>query len=330
MSKLAICIPTFNRCEVIKDTFGYQLDICRKLKIDIYLYDSSSDGKTAEYAKTLEAYENLYYIPIDSITTLDEKVVMLFQTYGRKKRYDYFWLAGDGVSFSEGLLYRVLTTLQEEPTVVVINNEEAMPVDDKKYDNAQEAFKELFWKTILWGGVIIREDIYAGVDWNIYKKLFVGTDQISVGLHWYRLATLSEFHGVLLHGQRGIDIRKSTVKKLAWWKEKDCGSETTYRVWAKGLSSVAGSLPFEETVIRQVLLDCKQHMQIFSWLSLCRSRKDRVYNLAIYRKYREGIQLMSGHSYIGLFVVAVTPVLLMKIYVRIRDIFGNKLKERIA
>lgn len=328
MKNIAICIPTYNRVEVLKDTLSYELEICKDLDIDIYLYDSSNDGKTKGLAETLSEYTNLYHIEIDSSTSLDEKVVMLYQSYGREKKHDYLWLVGDGVIFGKELLKQVLDVIQTEPTLVFINNEDIQHLGNKEYNKAKDIFRELFWKSSLWGSIIVKEDLYYDIDWKPYIDRFVGLDQISVGMHWYRLASVTDFRAVLLSVRKGIDMRKTTVNKIAWWKEKACGSETVYRVWAKGLVQTAYQLPFAKEDIEAALETQRIYVKNFYWLSLCRSRKDGVYNLDIYKKYGKEIKVLSKYPDVLLCAIAVTPVLIMKVIVRVADIVrGQNIKK---
>lgn len=319
MRSLAICIPTFNRCEVLEDTLNYELGICNDLGIDIYLYDSSTDGNTAKLLETLKTYENLHYISIDSATALDQKVVMIYQSYGREKKHDYLWLIGDSISFSREVLQKVVSVIQTDPTMVFVNNEDLQNLGDREFYNVSEMFRKLFWKSSLWGSIIIKESLYYSVDWNEYIEKFVGLDQISVGLHWYRLASVKDFRGVLFSVKKGIDMRKSSLKKLAWWKENECGSETIYRVWAKGLVETAYMLPFSQEDIEEALNTQRIYVKNFCWLNLCRSRKDGVYNIDIYRKYHNGIKALSKYPDVFLYLIAITPVLLMKVIVRVAD-----------
>ena len=318
MGKLAMCIPTYNRAEVLKDTLSYELDVCRELGIDIYLYDSSNDGKTKELVESLKEYPNLYHVVIDSSVILDEKVVMIYQCYGRKK-YDYIWLVGDSVGFSREVFQKVLGAIEQAPTMIFINNEDLQNLGDKEYYDVHTIFCELFWKSILWGSIIIKESLYYDVDWQPYVEKFVGTDQISVGLHWYRLASVQDFKAILFSVRKGIDLRKSPLKKYAWWKGSASGSETVYRVWAKGLIDTVYNLPFPKKEIEAALETQRIYMKTFYWLNLCRSRKDGVYNVQIYKKYREGIKILSKYPYVLLYLIAVAPILLMKIIVRIGD-----------
>lgn len=321
MRNLAICIPTYNRSEVIKDTFAYELDTCRRLGIDIYLYDSSSDGKTKEYIETLTEYDNLHYISIDPATMLDDKVVMIYQLYGRNEKHDYLWLVGDGIGFGEELLKKVLSAIQTDPTLIFINNEDLQKLGNKEYHDVSSIYQELFWKSTLWGSMIVAESLYYEIDWKPYIDKFVGTDQISLGIHWYRLAQVKDFRALLFSVRKNIDMRKSSVKKLAWWKEKECGSETVYRVWAKGLVDVTRQLPFSAGESNTALKTWHFYMKTFHLINLCRSRKDRVYNLDIFRKYGKEIKIITGYPEAILSLIARMPIFLMKVFVRIVDVF---------
>ena len=51
MKKIAICIPTFNRPNVVFDTCTKILDIIDNDLADIYIYDSSTDDETEKLLK---------------------------------------------------------------------------------------------------------------------------------------------------------------------------------------------------------------------------------------------------------------------------------------
>lgn len=321
MKKIAICIPTYNRAEVLQDTFSYELDACRDLGIDIWVYDSSTDGQTRELIESLKDYNNLYYVSVDSSVTLDEKVVMIYQSYERTQKYDYLWLVGDSVSFSRDILVKIRDAAESDPTMIFINNEDLQHLGNKEYHDVHTIFCELFWKSTLWGSIIIKASLYDDIEWSPYIEKFVGTDQISVGLHWYRLADVQDFRAVLFSVRKGIDLRKSPLKKFAWWKETEHGGETQYRVWAEGLIDVVYNLPYSQEELEAALETQRVYMKNFYWLNLCRSRKDKVYNLDILKKYGRGIGILSKYPYFLLWIIAVTPVLPMKVIVRVADKF---------
>ena len=316
--KIAMCIPTYNRQDVLKDTLEKYIDVCAGLGIDIYIYDSSTSDDTEKYCRRLK-YGNLYHIRLDSSITLDEKVVKVFQCYQREKEYDYIWLSGDSMIYSERLLQKVCDAATEEPTVIFLNDDDRQKLGNRTYLDVKEMYRDLLWRSPLWGCILIKEELYRNVDWQKYKSMFVGTDQISVGLHWYRLADAEPFKGTYLVVEKKVDMFKSSTKKMAWWKGSAAGSEMVYRVWTTGLLTVLDNLPFDSQVTDEAILNIRKYANMFTIKNLCRSRKDGVYGKEIYEKYRAGLKRLTGHSDGLLRAIAVAPKLFMKILVKIMD-----------
>ena len=48
---IAYCIPTYNHPQVMEDVLGKCLPLYQKYKIDVYVYDSSTDNKTCEIGR---------------------------------------------------------------------------------------------------------------------------------------------------------------------------------------------------------------------------------------------------------------------------------------
>ena len=319
MGKLAICIPTYNRADVLQDTFSYELDACRELGIDVWVYDSSTDGKTRELMETLKDYNNVYYVSVDG--SMDEKVLMIYQSYARAKEYDYLWVVGDSVGFSRDILVKIVDALETNPTMIIINHTDLQNLGNKDYDDAHAMFCELFWRSTLLGSVIIRADLYKDIDWIPYREKFVGQEWAGLGIPWYRLADVQDFKGILFSVRNKIDLRKSPLKKFAGWKGTANGSEKVFKIWAEGIINTAYSIPFPKEEIETALDTVRVYFKWFYWLTLCRSRKDGIYNAQIYKKYRKGIKMMSKYPDILLYLIAIVPILPMKVIVRIGDKF---------
>lgn len=321
MGKLAICIPTYNRADVLEDTFSYELDTCLELGIDIWIYDSSTDGKTRELMETLKGYHNVYYVSMGSSLSADEKVLMIYQSYARTKAYDYLWVVGDSVGFSRDLLMQTVDALETNPTMIIINHTDLQNLGNQNYDDVHAMFCELFWRSTLLGSVIIKEDLYNNIDWTPYSEKFVGQEWTGLGIPWYRLAGVQDFKGIHFSVKDKIDLRKSPLKKFAGWKGNADGSERVYKIWAEGIINTAYSIPFPKEEIKTALDTVRIYFKWFYWLTLCRSRKDGIYNVQIYKKYRKGIKMMSNYPDIILYLIAITPILPMKVIVRICDKF---------
>ena len=63
LPKLAFCIPTYNRCTMVKEFLEQFASLFYQLRINIFFYDSSEDNVTELVVKKWKkVYENIDYI----------------------------------------------------------------------------------------------------------------------------------------------------------------------------------------------------------------------------------------------------------------------------
>ena len=88
MKKLAICIPTYNRKEVVEDILDKINNAFEKNETDIYIYDSSEDNIDYKYSME-ESSVRVYHKKLDSNVHSNEKVYIIYQTKEIIEEYEY-------------------------------------------------------------------------------------------------------------------------------------------------------------------------------------------------------------------------------------------------
>lgn len=113
---IAYCIPTYNHPQVMEDVLGKCLPLYQKYKIDVYVYDSSTDNKTCEITETFmeQGYQNLYYVRVNPSVGIDDKMLMIFSGHGLQKNYRYLWPVKDRAFFGERTLKKVTELAGED------------------------------------------------------------------------------------------------------------------------------------------------------------------------------------------------------------------------
>ena len=96
--KLAVCIPTYNRPEVIEEFIQTCARQYLQHQFDIFIYDSSEDIQTEEVVKEYKKqFSNLYYTKVAPEIHSNMKVYNIFREFGHSLKYDYLWVCSDSI-----------------------------------------------------------------------------------------------------------------------------------------------------------------------------------------------------------------------------------------
>lgn len=121
MSRLAICVPTYNRAEIIDRVITNSIDYLKRYDIDIYYYDSSENDGTEKLVIRMNesGYDNVYYIKLPSEITYGEKIDYIFSGEGLQKDYDYIWPIKDRIIPNELRIMLALSKCDGKSDVVI-------------------------------------------------------------------------------------------------------------------------------------------------------------------------------------------------------------------
>lgn len=156
---VAMCIPTYNRADVVDHTLGKGIEGYAKYGIDLYYYDSSPDDATKKVIERYinNGYSNVHYI---SVSNDVNKHAMYFTGMEQKKQYDYIWPAKDRVWFEEPTLAAVEKAVLEDNDVIFLGVLWCFShpgIGTKIYDKPEEFYLD-------WGYLV------TSIDVNIYKR----------------------------------------------------------------------------------------------------------------------------------------------------------------
>jgi hypothetical protein len=93
MSRLAICVPTYNRADIVEEVLLYSAEYLQSHDVDIYYYDSSENANVREIVNRHKTagHNNVYYIFVPSDFLYGDKIDLIFSGEGLEKDYDYIW-----------------------------------------------------------------------------------------------------------------------------------------------------------------------------------------------------------------------------------------------
>lgn len=245
---VAMCIPTYNRANVVEHTLGNGIEGYKKYGIDLYYYDSSTDNKTKEVVeKYINAgYDNIHYIAVEDGI---RKAAMYYTGMGMKKQYDYIWPAKDRVWFEEPTLAAVEKAIEEDNDVVFLGVLWCFShpgIGTKVYERPEEFYLD-------WGYLV------TSIDVNIYKResMLAGLSYEQINEYGYGFPQFQLMFEELAKGEKrvkalvGSDIisYNSNLVGSSWKKD-------VFLTWKDSWIAVNENLPdcyndYKDIVIKQ-------------------------------------------------------------------------------
>lgn len=155
-AEIAICVPTYNHAELLKQVLPLCIELYRSMKLDVYYYDSSDNSDTKELIEAYQkqGFDNLHYIFFE--TSPDgygyEKMLRIFEKYGLEKNYQYVWPVKDRVVFSIEALRAVKRHLKSRPdflflgsTEIEMGTENFKGIQYLNYSKPEEFYRDWGW-----------------------------------------------------------------------------------------------------------------------------------------------------------------------------------------
>ena len=189
---IAVCIPTYERCEVVKDFLNTCAELYISYGLDIYYYDSSVSDKTLYVvSEWIKKSNNIYYIKMPSNMPSNIKVFNIFSGYGLKKQYDFIWVCGDAIQFSYTAINNLMSKIDKTYDIIQMNSRDFDKIGTREYTDYNEYLRDCAWELTLYGSAILNVNtILKDVDWKFYKKIYSKENLINfshVGFYFTRI-----------------------------------------------------------------------------------------------------------------------------------------------
>lgn len=174
MKKFALCIPTFNRPEILKD-------ICMKIErtayidlFDIYIYDSSPNQNTEIELHNIIGNSNFYYIKVDSEVHSSKKVYDIYQNEYIQNEYEYLWILPDYLFFSDEVIGRIVEKADEKWDMIMLDFYDPERRGDRPYSNPNDIFFEYAWSLTQFGIMVLNcKTVLKRSDWNYLEEKYL-------------------------------------------------------------------------------------------------------------------------------------------------------------
>lgn len=222
MKRVALCIPTYNRPEVIEELLVRYHKTMANIGYDLFIYDSSENEDTQRIVeKYSQINDHVFYKGMSSDIHSNKKVFEIYKEPFLKKEYRYIWVCSDSVRLSDDAYRYIYDELEETYDYVVPNPRDEGRLETKTYTDYTKAFYDFGWHTQLYGSVIVNtQTVLTNVEWNKYEEKWLTEDCINyshVGFYFERMAELrsEKIRHLSLNPD---DYSSSPLRKHSGWR----------------------------------------------------------------------------------------------------------------
>lgn len=198
MKKIAICIPTYNRAKMLKETCLQIENIARKDNFDIYIYDSSQGMDSEEELKEMIQNENFFYIKLPESTHSSRKLYDIFQNEKMQNQYEYLWILPDYLFFSEHIIDTIVDKLKENWDMLMLDIFDPEKTGDKQYFEPNRIFFEYAWSMTQFGSMILNcSTVLKTANWNYLEDKYLNEECCNfshVALYFERMIQIPDLH----------------------------------------------------------------------------------------------------------------------------------------
>lgn len=299
MNKIAVCVPTYNRPDKIREVLEKEIDFLHRHNVDIHIFDSSENTATGKIVTEYSQYENLYYHTIDSSICSNAKVFYIYQEYA--KQYEYIWIIHDHTIFTEDALCYILEHLESSISYYFLEIQ-SHAYDWENVADLEQLLYETAWLSGRFGTVILRSDPFLyNVDWEYFNRKYLTETMWNyshIGFYFERASQIPNFRARIIKFPRDLFSDISRSQKTGWYQD-------SIRICLECWGEVISSLPECYANKREVLRT--QDKWFMSKYSLITYKRNKVYGIRQYWKYRKWMQIIAPEERKNAFLIAILP-----------------------
>ena len=306
MKQLAVCIPTYNQPEMIREMLIRCLGMYGRAGIDVYIYDSSPGSETESAILEYQVdYQNIYYRHLPADTHSNLKVLGAYQEIIEMKEYAYLWLCPDYIQLTKQGMECILDHCRTGFDIFVLNYRDVEHIGEKIYTDINMFFLDCAWHMSSYMATVIRVSAFADVEWERVYDRYTTSGRIShshVALYFEHMAKMQEVYAVHIPIS-SVHMRVSPYRKDSLWK-KD-----VFPVWCDYWPDMIHALPdqyqykYKEEVIKKLGVNTG----ILAWNNFIELRKENIYDMDSFNKYQKKWKKLTDVPCALLWGLAVMP-----------------------
>jgi hypothetical protein len=313
---LAICVPTYNRPEVIEELFIRCTDVYRDLRIDLYIYDSSEGDQTEKVVRRFqESNDFIYFVKIDSSIHSNIKVYNIYQLNGLRKKYDYIWVCADFLRWSRNAYAEIIMHLSENYDILIPNQRDAQHLGDKLFIDKLEFFVTCAWQLTLYGAAILNvKTMLSEVNWDYLFKKYTVPERINhshVCFYFEKILQLQEFKAFHL-ALSSDDFYISPIRKDSYWRND------ALLCWGSYWPNAINTLPsYYEQKKQEAILNHPKYTGILNTTYVLFLRKDLLYSKKDFLTYKGMWRSINNVPEWVMYLLSTLPYSLINFIIKI-------------
>lgn len=317
LKRLALCIPTYKRPQVVEDFLKTCATYYLDAGIDIYYYDSSSDSDTE---KIINKYknDNLYYIRMSADIPSNMKVYKIYSGYGLKRKYDFIWVCGDAIQYAQVAIDNLMERLDSCYDIIQMDCRDYGKIGDRIYTDYNEYLRDCAWELTLYGSAILNSDtILKNVDWDYYEKTYSKENLINfshVSFYFTRICEIKSFKAFHI----SVDNK---YFKSSYYKRKSGWYDDAFFILCVAWVDTIESLPECYKYKEEAILKHGQYVMIRNVEDIVLLKEQGIFSYKVYKQYRDRLGKVCPVKEHTLRTIAVLPNWILNIY------FGKKSRK---
>ena len=328
MKKTAICIPTFKRAKMVKDTCLKIAGTIEKENFDVYIYDSTPDTRTEEALKELlQNNENFHYIKISPLIHSSKKLYDIHQSENIQNSYNYLWILPDYLFFTKEVVQAVLNQAEEGWDMMMLDFYDPEKIDDRPYVNAGQIFLEYAWSMAQYGLVLLNCDrVLKSADWEYLENKYLGEDYYNfshITMYFERMIQIPDFR--FYH----FSVERKNVYISKYRKEYE-DLDATLKIWGYRWYKSLDALPayYDNSKKRATRRLC-EHTELLDEKNVAALRIRGVLNKETFGEYKSQWRVVTTVHPIIARLMVYLPISFAEIISRYGSVKGWLLRPAV-
>jgi hypothetical protein len=283
--KLAVCVTTYHRNDLVNEFLNTQMDIYDKYDVDVWIYESNEDTQCSEMIKkSMNKYNNLHCVSLSPETHSNAKVIRIYEGIDRDVQYDYIWMTQEAYRIEDEELKEILQVLDRGYDFVIVANNDKLNIGNKEYTNILDFFHDGAYLTAGYGRCIVKTGtMIKGVDWDYICNKYLVPESINFSHVGYLYEQLSDISNPKMYYKSVEHSRYhwSELKKVSSWLND------VFFIMCESWPATINKLPVCYNGMKKAVI--KSHgiySGVLSYGNFLKYREHGIYNSEVYERYK--------------------------------------------
>jgi Glycosyltransferases involved in cell wall biogenesis len=294
-SLLSICIPTYNRANILDEALDNLICKINKYNFEIIISDNASTDNTPEIVKKhKEKNPNIIYFRQES-NILDKNFITCYNLSTSK----YIWILGDSSRiYSEHLDEIIELIYSEKYDAIVMNAHNRIKnINSKEYQNPEALMAEIGWQIGLISSTIVSKKMTT----EEYVWRYRETNFIHFGLVFEYLCKNPETKVYWLN--KHVATHTKLNKTATSWLPR------SLEIYGKGYMAFVLSLPSQISTDTKLkcIKDHSLNQGIFEFKNICAMRSKNWLKYSDVKKYKYFLPFLTNTPTKIIFIISILP-----------------------